>query len=403
MIESKKAHIVGGGIGGLTAGIFLARKGIRVALYEQASVLGGRSKTRSKLDFQHNIGPHALYANSYGANILAELGLRYNGHVAGTGGFSQAIYDHHYYELPSGACSLFRTRLFSSVEKFQMLKLLRTIKVSDPESFAGLNTRQWIDSQTDNKRLRQWLESMVRLTTYINAPEHLSASIAVCQLKLGFSDRAIYINNGWQTLVSQLRQQATSLGVQIYTRNKITSIEQWKGEHVVLAIGPFEAGRLLGRDFSVNPVRVACLDIALSKSPISRAVFALGIDVPLYFSNHNISGSLGPKNAGTIHLMTYLKPGESYRAEELQVQMEDMMDKLQPGWRDRLIYKRFMPNLVVMYDLPRIVGRYKGEVVHQQEMIQLVGDWIGESGLLLDASLLSAKAAAQRIINAIGC
>ncbi|PZA05945.1 FAD-dependent oxidoreductase [Meiothermus sp. PNK-Is4] len=53
--------VVGGGIAGLTAAVYLARAGARVALFEKASELGGRSASTDSGGYLFNRGIHALY------------------------------------------------------------------------------------------------------------------------------------------------------------------------------------------------------------------------------------------------------------------------------------------------------------------------------------------------------
>lgn len=71
------AVIVGGGIAGLTAGVALAESGVKVAVIEKQSLLGGRARswTDSKTGDPVHIGPHILlseYANFLG--LLENLG-----------------------------------------------------------------------------------------------------------------------------------------------------------------------------------------------------------------------------------------------------------------------------------------------------------------------------------------
>ena len=53
---SKQAIVVGAGIGGLTAGALLARRGYDVSLYEQAYVPGGCASTFKRRGFTFDVG-----------------------------------------------------------------------------------------------------------------------------------------------------------------------------------------------------------------------------------------------------------------------------------------------------------------------------------------------------------
>src|SRR5262249_18288514 len=71
--------IVGGGLGGLAAGIYAARLGCSVTLLERSQFLGGRARTDSRNGFHTNLGPHALYRGGPGMKVLKELGVHPTG------------------------------------------------------------------------------------------------------------------------------------------------------------------------------------------------------------------------------------------------------------------------------------------------------------------------------------
>ena len=59
--------IVGGGLAGLTASIYLAKAGKKVIVLEKSSQFGGRGMTINKNGICMNLGAHALYRG--GANV----------------------------------------------------------------------------------------------------------------------------------------------------------------------------------------------------------------------------------------------------------------------------------------------------------------------------------------------
>ena len=65
--------IIGGGIAGLTASIFLARAGLSVLLLERSNNLGGRARTVLMDGNYLNLGPHALYSKGKSLEILSQL------------------------------------------------------------------------------------------------------------------------------------------------------------------------------------------------------------------------------------------------------------------------------------------------------------------------------------------
>jgi phytoene dehydrogenase-like protein len=84
-------------------------------------------------------------------------------------------------------------------------------------------------------------------------------------------------------------------------------------------------------------------------------------------------------------------------------ELEKLMDLIQPGWRKVVVKERFLPNMVVYNALVSasqggIYGRPDVKVPGT-ENLYIVGDWVGPEGLLADASLSSAKRAAEKILK----
>ena len=61
--------IVGGGIAGLAASIYLARAGKTVTIFERRRNLGGRAVTQLRHGYRFNLGPHAVYRAGAGSVV----------------------------------------------------------------------------------------------------------------------------------------------------------------------------------------------------------------------------------------------------------------------------------------------------------------------------------------------
>jgi phytoene dehydrogenase-like protein len=77
---------------------------------------------------------------------------------------------------------------------------------------------------------------------------------------------------------------------------------------------------------------------------------------------------------------------------------------VQPRWRDRIVHRRFLPEMVVAHALPLaaqggLAGR-PGALVPDVAGLALAGDWVGPEGMLADAALASGAAAARAIAGA---
>ena len=96
-------------------------------------------------------------------------------------------------------------------------------------------------------------------------------------------------------------------------------------------------------------------------------------------------------------MVTSIEP----KPREDQPELEEFLDLLQPGWREVLVKKRPLPNMVVSNALVTAAdgglgGRPDPRIA---DNLYIVGDWVGKEGLLSNASVASAKRAAQLILN----
>ena len=149
------------------------------------------------------------------------------------------------------------------------------------------------------------------------------------------------------------------------------------------------------------PVHAACLDVALARLPSSSATFALGVDVPLYFSVHSRTARLAPPGAELASAMKYLPAGTRADPARDLDELEAWLDLLQPGWRELVVDRRWLPSMVasnalVLARTGGLRGR-PGPAVPDAPGLFVVGDWVGGEGMLLDASLASAERAADEL------
>ncbi|HVG25076.1 MAG TPA: amine oxidase, partial [Thermoanaerobaculia bacterium] len=160
-------------------------------------------------------------------------------------------------------------------------------------------------------------------------------------------------------------------------------------ENVILAVDPATASELAGTTWNATPVTASCLDVALRKLPNPKRTFALGIDRPLYYAVHSTWAQLAPKGGALVHTVKY------GRGEERE--LEELLDRMQPGWREHVVHRRFMPSMTVSNALVP-PGVTRPPVTTGVRGLYLAGDWVGEEGLLSDASFASARAAAKAIL-----
>jgi phytoene dehydrogenase-like protein len=408
--------VVGGGLAGLISATLIARGGRSVTLLERSSTLGGRGVTNKLGEFEFNLGPHAVYKKGALARVLREIGVEYTGKVPPNAGY--AIVDGQLHGVGLSPKWFLTTKLIGS--KSELLRLFMRIRTMDTTRYRNISTGDWLDSEVRDPGVRALVTGLLRVSTYANNPE-LSAEVALSQLQMSQSG-VLYLDHGWQTIVDGLRDEAERAGVRIETNAPVEAVEHTGATRgirlkdgrtlgaaaVVLAVTPDVAASLVDtpalRDFARQAVQVraACLDIGLKKLPLPEREFAFGLDTPLYYSVHSRAAKLGPQGAAVIQIAKYLAPDDTdARAHEQQ--LEACMDLVQPGWRDELVQRRYLPNMTVVpstatVKLGGLAGR-PSPAVAGIENLYLAGDWVGSEGWLSDCSAASAKQAAELVLQ----
>jgi phytoene dehydrogenase-like protein len=425
MKESADVVVIGGGLAGLAAATYLGRAGKRVVLLEKSRDLGGRAVTQSHGEFRMNLGPHALYRGGAGLPILKELGVHLRGRPPSTSGLL-ALDRGGVHAFPGGVLSLFTTKLLRFSERIEAARVLQKLTSGiNPEPLQRTTVQAWIERTIRAPAVRRLVAALVRLTTYTNAPERLSAGAAVTQLKIALTKNVLYLDGGWQTLVDGLTSAARESGVTLRTGTKAQSIEihddtvravtiaeadSLLTSAVIIAAPPHAVRALADRipelaDVARDaiPVRAACLDIALSSLPRPRSLFALGIDQPTYFSVHSATAKLAPHGGALIHAAKYLNPDEDTDPKSDEAELLSLCDQIQPGFRELTVERRFLPSMIVMNDMARATAGGASArtpiTLPRIKNLYLAGDWIGPEGMLADTSLITAARAANHILT----
>jgi phytoene dehydrogenase-like protein len=414
--------VVGGGIAGLTAATFLARAGREVVLLERAAELGGRGTSRVQDGFTFNLGPHAVYRKGPGTAVLHELGITLRGDVPARGYLAEVGGELGL--LPVDPVSLLRTRLLSVREKLQVGGLLARLPRIDAGPLSEHTVAQWLDASGLSGRARLLMAGMFRLSSYGHDPEHQSAGAAISQLQHAFAN-VLYLDGGWASLVRDLRAQAVTAGVAIRERAGVRGLLTGHGRvaaqladgsieagAAVLAVPPATAAALSGSAeltraaLRLRPSRMATLDVALRALPDRGRPFLMSLDRPLYASVHSLAATLAPEGGAVVHVARYLGPSRAMEPSLVRAELEGFLDLLQPGWRNEVAHVRFLPDLVVSHHVvTAATGGMSGRppvAVPDAPGVFLAGDWVGDSGQLVHASLASARRAAELVLAAAG-
>jgi len=413
--DQQDAIVVGGGLAGLAAATYLARAGRVVTVLERSSQLGGRAITNDLGGYLFNLGPHAVYRKGAGAKVLRELGIAYEGRVPSASAY--AIGGGALRFLSQNPVSFLTSRALGAGAKLALTRFQVRIATTDPKTVRHLTARQWLEQTVRNPQARAIAGALVRVSTYSNDPE-LSAEIAAMQLQLALRG-VLYLDGGWQTLVDGLRAAAERAGARIETSAAVERIEQdatvrlkdgrsLKAGAAIIAAGPETVARLMdspaARSWAASavPVRAACLDAGLRRLPRPERGFAFGLEEPLYFSVHTRVAKLAPEGCQTVHVAKYLAPDDRDAARH-ERELEGCFDLVQPGWRDELAERRYLPDMTVINAAVHaggegLAGR-PGPEIPGSDNVYVAGDWVGGQGWLSDASLASAKRAAELVLQ----
>jgi hypothetical protein len=160
----------------------------------------------------------------------------------------------------------------------------------------------------------------------------------------------------------------------------------------------------LRRDVDIGvgqAVEASVLDLGLRRVPPVPLVFGNG--VPLYASTHAPTARLAGEGLALLSTMRYLAPGSS-PADPATAKAElRRLATLAGVTDDDVLMERYLHRVVVSHGYPTAHGRgLQGRPAIDAAGVPhafLAGDWVGQAGLLADASTASGIAAAQAAVR----
>ena len=402
--------VVGGGLAGLTAAIFLARGGQRAILLEQSRELGGRSRTTDVNGYRLNFGPHALSMCEDAISVLREIGIEPDGSRPSTAGV--LVGSDRLHALPGSLGRILSTSALSLGSRLKFFGAVRRVMTANATAADFTSAKDWLDANIEPEDLRKVIGAFFTLAAYSGDVDKVSAGMLLRRMQ-STGQNVRYLHHGWAAMVDQLHRAAVSAGVEIRHGIAVRDLEVADGkvvalvtanerivaDNVVLAVPPDEARRLASRHTPIVhtvAARAFCMDIALQSLPNPAIPFALGLEEPWYFSVHSASARLAQGQGAVIHAARFLREGED--TSRTRQQLELLMDTLQPGWRKVLVHARVLPNIAVAGALP--LAQDGGEQGRQPvfservEGLAFAGDWVGPQGYLADAAFSSGRKAA---------
>lgn len=412
--------VVGGGIAGLTAASYLARAGADVTLFEKAPNPGGRAATREYDGFSFNRGGHALYTGGAASRIFEELGISYG---YGIPKDTSVLLGGKPSRFPADPLGLLRTDLLGAVDKLALVRFFVALGTAKPRALAKTSVQEWLDLKIRRPQVRRLMTAVARTFVYTTALDLVSAELFVEKLQRSLKHPVHYVDGGWQVLVDGLRGAAGRAGARIFSGARVEDVELDDGRArgvrlrdgslvqasaVVVATGPRDAAGLIdGGDHpamrrildGLVPVRTACLDVALSRLPVPDRPVAQDLDAPRFLSAQSVYSRVAPGGGAMVITFKQLDPRHPGDPREDERDLEYLLDASQPGWRDALIRRQYLPRIESVGALPTardggFAGRPASRVPGIADLY-LAGDWVGPEGFLVDASMASAHRAAQ--------
>ncbi|MFD1956927.1 phytoene desaturase family protein [Paenibacillus thailandensis] len=408
--------VVGGGIAGLTAAVYAAKAGKRTILIDKQGRFGGRAMSTVKQGVTFNMGGHALYfGDAY--DTFRELGLSLKGSKPSID--AHGIWKDKCSVLPTGAGSLMATPLLTWKGKMELAGWLAKLTKLDTSRYDRISLREWIEGNVHDPMLRNIFYSLLRTASYAAAPDLQAAGPVLKQFQAALRG-VLYLDRGWGTMADELRELASKHGVRLLTNCKAVSIEHEDGavrqvrcedgtvieaENVIATAPPAalcrlvpnaEATALARWNAQAIEVTAACLDVALRKLPEPKRQFVYGIDRPVFLTNQSRAARLSDNGEQVVCLIKY-QSKETDAKQDLQ-DLEHTLDLVQPGWRDELVVKQFLPKITVCHDFVHIRREEcPGPAVPEIKGLYVAGDWASHGELLVDAATASAKRAVRTI------
>jgi phytoene dehydrogenase-like protein len=416
--------VVGGGMAGLTAACYLARAEIDVTVIEKAPYLGGRAATQDFDGFRFNRGGHALYTGGAASRVLEELGVSYD---YGIPKRTFVMQGGKLSPFPADPLGFLRADLLNAGDKLALIRLIMALGAAKPRALANTSVRGWLDHNVRRPQLRRLMTALARTFVYSTALDIVSADLFVEKLQRALRHPVHYVHGGWGTLVDALRAVAERAGARIVSNAHVESIEIYNGHArsvrlgdgsvvrasaVVVATNPRDAAKLVdGGEHpdmrqivdGLIPTRIACLDVALSRLPVPGRPIVQDLDGPRFMSAQSVYSRVAPEGAALIISFKQLDPRHLGDPREDERDLEELLDSVQPGWRAALVKRQYLPRIEAVGTLPiaregGFSGR-PGSRVTGLDNLYLAGDWVGPEGFLIDASMASARRAAELVLE----
>jgi phytoene dehydrogenase-like protein len=132
-----------------------------------------------------------------------------------------------------------------------------------------------------------------------------------------------------------------------------------------------------------------------------------GVDTPLYLSTHSPPADLAPPGHSLVHVMRYRAREDHLAPDDQRAELFAHAERAGVTVHD-VVLDRYLHRMTAITALPTaaaggLAGRPRHDLADVPGVF-VAGDWVGPVGMLSDASLASAVAAARaarRVVTAV--
>ena len=441
-MSNKPVVIIGAGIGGLSTGVLLVNRDIKVEIFEKSKKVGGRTSSVTYrnhiLDNGFHIMPFykksAIYDVMKEANIESRLKLAIVSDIAFYDGAG-------FHKYPKGITDILQMSLIPFKSRLSLLKILLPMAFTSMEKTEELDKIPLTEVTRKLDYHSKRFFDAVCMLAFADTPDHISLGefartiIRANPFKGGTSEFA-YPDMGGYDRISQVMAdyiRETKSGVHLEKPIKKISISDGKVNGIILnddtlmetdcvivsypayhAINQLFDDGIFDNEFikKINRLdkttSVVEVHFALSKKIDSRqVVFPMGKDYAskgIFFIS-NITPSVSPPGEHLLIVGTPIKPEETdnpLRIKEIVTQMKQELSEIYPEFDSALLWERAMAWKLVeaVVKEPGLV--WKNKMPHSVENVDglfFVGDSTISYGIGTDSAAHSSILAHPKIME----
>lgn len=430
-----KVAIIGGGLAGLTAAAYLSESPhVEGVLFERSPQLGGRAFTYEKAGFTLNYGAHAVYGIDRHtiSRLESELGLTFSSKQVDK---RKVMYEKHDHitEAPLDFVNLMKTELLGTKQKVRFVGEITAIiaQIHKLKNYPTLG--DYLAESNADEDVKELWEHLV-CSNFFVTPEDArkvpGAVISQYYQNLFLSGRPVnYILGSWAVITNQLRQKIEqSKDWEIALREGVDSIRYEEGQYwlktknrevafdrVIFAMPVQQVVKLL-KDTAWEPfitpfehntsTEVMVYDVGLSKVVARPFSYISDMNNKMFITDVSATDhTLIPEGGQLLQGVAYLNDGDfkdeesrkAYLDNRLQ-QMEQLLDKHYPGWREVVEVKRISKKAMVQ-SVKNIASNRMLPVRMESVPFYFCGDGCEGKGELAERAFSSARHAAHLLLK----